>query len=455
MALRVSDSAVIKRPNERYFLDGTALNRVLQECPYLSRCSDDKTATRVRPREYAVCYPYMQINREGMVSWLIFDLDHFNSLIWDDAGLPPPNLIVRNRHTGAAHLYYAIIPVCTSDNARSRPINYLKAIYKAFVNALDADPDYHGGPVAKTPGHPWWHTQELHNHVYELADLAECVELEPITPWGKGPDYEAVSHSRHCTLFENLRYFAYSIVNRERDQGTYDHFVNRLTAHAHNANRFGGRGAFTCDLPLSSIRSTVRSVARWTWSRYTGNSRCHRGVMELDKSLPLVERQRLAARRTHQERQNATESKIRAACRQLHQRGKPLALTAIAELAGVTRQTVATYRHVLNETRAHNVIQLKLGHLEHQAKSEPPAIPGTGQSIQISDVKHGANQIPAPRRRGKRRPGQVLLGLDDPQTDSVSVSSGSGSTHLTPLSAHSDLQSSCVLFQPMPVKPPG
>nr|WP_172689329.1 replication initiation protein [Pseudomonas fluorescens]ARJ57938.1 putative replication initiation protein RepA2 [Pseudomonas fluorescens] len=378
----------------RFFVADTALNRVFEEASYLARCSDNKTAMRVRPREHAIRYPYLQVNRLDRVSWLIFDLDHANSLIWDDAGLPPPNLIVRNRHSGACHLYYAIIPVCTSDSARDKPIRYMKAIYKAFVDRLKADPEYHGGPVAKTPGHPWWHTRELHSNVYELADLAECVELEPITPWGKGPDLDAVSHSRHCMLFENLRFFAYSIVNNEREHGSYDHFMQRLTAHAHNSNQFGGRGAFRDDLPLSSIRSTVRSVARWTWNRYTGNSRCHRGVMELDKSTPLEERQRLAARRTHEVRQKATESKIRAACRELHQQAKPLAIAALARLSGLSRQTVAAYRHVINETRANVVVALQPRSKQSSDSTSSPVVKAS-QVIKPQGVKYGANQIPA------------------------------------------------------------
>lgn len=378
----------------RFFVADTALNRVFEEASYLARCSDNKTAMRVRPREHAIRYPYLQVNRLDRVSWLIFDLDHANSLIWDDAGLPPPNLIVRNRHSGACHLYYAIIPVCTSDSARDKPIRYMKAIYKAFVDRLKADPEYHGGPVAKTPGHPWWHTRELHSNVYELADLAECVELEPITPWGKGPDLDAVSHSRHCMLFENLRFFAYSIVNNEREHGSYDHFMQRLTAHAHNSNQFGGRGAFRDDLPLSSIRSTVRSVARWTWNRYTGNSRCHRGVMELDKSTPLEERQRLAARRTHEVRQKATESKIRAACRELHQQAKPLAIAALAALSGLSRQTVAAYRHVINETRANVVVALQPRSKQSSDSTSSPVVKAS-QVIKPQGVKYGANQIPA------------------------------------------------------------
>lgn len=378
----------------RFFVPNTALNRVFEEASYLPRCSDNKTATRVRPRKHAIRYPYMQVNRLDRVSWLIFDLDHANTLIWDDTGLPPPNLIVRNRHSGSCHLYYAIIPVCTSDSARDKPIRYMKAIYKAFVDRLKADPEYHGGPVAKTPGHPWWHTRELHSNVYELADLAECVDLEPIPPWGKGPNLDAVSHSRHCMLFENLRFFAYSIVKNERELGSYDQFMQRLTAHAHNCNQFGGRGGFRDDLPLSSIRSTVRSIARWTWHRYTGNSRCHRGVMELDKSTPLEERQRLAARRTHEVRQKATESKIRAACRVLLQQAKPLAIAALATMSGLTRQTVATYRHVINETRESVVVAL-------QTKPKPltnaTSVSATSpsQAITVLGVKYGTNQIPA------------------------------------------------------------
>ncbi|ENO98743.1 replication protein A [Thauera phenylacetica B4P] len=62
-----------------------------------------------------------------MVSWLIFDVDHSNALIWEDAGLPAPNLIVRNRKSGHSHLYYAIPPVCTTESARSKPIQYMKA----------------------------------------------------------------------------------------------------------------------------------------------------------------------------------------------------------------------------------------------------------------------------------------------------------------------------------------
>ncbi|QLG96733.1 replication initiation protein, partial (plasmid) [Pseudomonas yamanorum] len=322
-------------PSERFYEESTALSRVLIEAPYLARCSDNKTAALVRPREYAIRYPYMQINRQGMVSWLIFDLDHTNALAWDDEGLPPPNLIVRNRNNGHSHLFYAIPPVCTTENARDKPIQYMKAVYAAFALRLRADTDYNSGPVAKTPGHPWWSTTELHNHVYELGELSEYVELE-VSPWKKAPALEDLAHSRHVILFTQLRYYAYSIVSRERERGTFSSFASLLEAFAHNHNTFA-RNGFSQDLMLSSVRATVRSISRWVWSKYFGNSRCCRGAMGLDNSLPLAERQSLAAKRTHQLRHKSTESKIRAACRGLYERGVKLTQAAIATLAGVSR----------------------------------------------------------------------------------------------------------------------
>jgi len=361
---------------ERYFQAGTALNRVLQEAPYLPRCSDDKTATRVRPREYAIRYPYMQINRTGFISWLIFDLDHNRAMAWEDAGLPPPNLIVRNRQNGHSHLYYAITPVCTSEAARAKPIAYMKAVYAAFARVLDADPDFHSGPVAKTPNHPWWITHELHSQVYELGALADYVDLEVASPWRRQPSLEPVSHSRHCVLFELLRHYAYSTVNRERERGTLSSFTRLLEAYAHNHNNFASLG-FEQNLPQSSLRATVKSVARWTWERYRGSGRCHRGVMQLSTDLPLQERQRLAAGRTHAVRHKQSANKVLAACRALLQDGKALTLTAIAALAKLSRQTVAKYRDII--TTAHLPVIASISNKLTSTRS----------------VKYAAHQVPA------------------------------------------------------------
>lgn len=380
---------------QRFFQADTALNRVFNEAPYLSRCSDNKTAAKIRPREYAIRFPYMQVNRPGMVSWLVFDLDHTNSLIWDDEGLPAPNIVVRNRDSGKAHLYYAIPPVCTSENARSKPIAYMKAVYEAMVARLGADASY-SGPVAKTPGHPWWDTWEIHNAVYDLGELADYVDLALKPLWSTGPNFENLPHSRHCILFEDLRFYAYSIVNREREQGSFQNFIRLLEAYAFNHNNFKNRG-FDMNLSISQVKATVKSVSRWTWDRYTGSSRCNRGVMRLDPDMPLQEKQQLSARRTHETRQKATESRIRAAVHQLLEKGSRLTQTAIAATARLSRQTVAKYSRIIAE-------------IQNQPTNVVPMAAANGRK---EDVKYGAYQIPAPAMRWgvKEKPGGHSDGL--------------------------------------------
>jgi hypothetical protein len=333
-------------PDDGYFRAGTALSRILCEAPYLARCSDDKTATRLRPRQYAIAYPYMQINRPGMTSWLIFDLDHPVPSIWESAGLPAPNLIVRNRHTNHSHLFWAIEPVCTSEKGRSRPISYMRAIYAAMSARLKADPHFASGPVAKVPGHPWWRTEELHHKVHSLGDLAEYVDLAPRVArraTGEG------AHSRHCILFEALRLRAYALVGREA-RGGYEAFFDRVLSEAYALNHFAQEG-FSRNLPLSSLRATAKSVARYTWERRDALMAAKRGAMQLDPSLPLLERQRLAAARTARLRTSDTEARIRSAIADLGERGVALTGGAIAAVAGVSRRTVARYAGRIPESQ--------------------------------------------------------------------------------------------------------
>jgi hypothetical protein len=343
----------------RFGEPASPMQRVIEQAPYIAHCSDDKTATKKRPTDYAVRWPYMQLNRSGMVSWLIFDCDHGDVFRWDAAGLPPPNLIVANRNGGPGfHLFYAITPVCTTEKAREHPQRYMRAIRARMVELLGADPNYHGGGVSKTPGHPWWHTIELHSHEYSLGELNEYFELpREELRFGKVPDLSVHHHARHATLFHELRYFAYSIVNGMKEQSTYDAFFQRLMTEAQRLNNYGSKRGFIdlkrmvphTDLRASQVRATVRSIARWTWDKYTGDGRCNRGVMRLSKALPLAERQRLAAERTHGERSKATAARIQAACGLLRAKGEALTQTALAALTRLSRQTVAKYQHLIDE----------------------------------------------------------------------------------------------------------
>ncbi len=327
-------------------ITSSSFRRLLDQAPFLPRCSDNKTAMLVRPREYAIRWPYMQVNRKDMIAWLVFDIDHENKAfpnpyIWQDEGLPAPNLIVRNRYNNKAHLYYAIVPVCISDHARSKPIQYLKAVYQAMALRLRADLAY-SGPVAKTPFHPWWQTTELHSQVYELGELADSVELETVQYLGERRSLQYPYHSRNCTLFEQARQYAYSIVNTERQQGSYDRFKRRITHFATYKNcSFVGKPA----LRHSEVMSVVKSVSRWTWDKYHVHSNRTQSVMRLSSDLSVKERQSLSAMRTHQIRREKTRKRVINACHVLSSTNEELNITSIAKCSKLCRKTVRRYFH--------------------------------------------------------------------------------------------------------------
>ncbi|WP_345791559.1 replication initiation protein [Vibrio amylolyticus] len=364
-----------------------SLTRLMEEAPYFARCSDNKTAMLVRPRCYAIRWPYMQVNRQDMLAWMVFDIDHEhhslpNPYIWQDEGLPPPNLIVRDRSSNKAHLFYAIVPVCTSDQARAKPIAYFKAIYRALALRLEADLSY-SGPVAKTPFHPRWQTTELHRSVYELGELADSLELETDCPWQR--QEEVFADSRNCTLFEETRQYAYSIVAKAREKGSYTQFKSRVEGVARYKNSADRMGR--SPLPCSEVKALVKSVSRWTWDKYFARTDCQRGVMNLDKRLCLLEKQRMAARRTHQLRRIHTSRRIVRACQRLLRANRTVTISLVAHTAHLCRQTVSRYAYLLERVASlpiftrQNRTDGRVNYAVHQI-SAPPVL---GWSRAIED----------------------------------------------------------------------
>ncbi|OES24623.1 replication initiation protein [Alteromonas macleodii] len=325
----------------RFFEPSSSLNRLYSSLPHAVYCSDDKTARYKLSKKKAVSFPYLQVNSKNLKNWLVFDLDHDNPMIWDDEHLPAPNFIVRSRdNSNTSHLYYAIPGVATSANGRAAPIAYMKAVYEAMAIRLNADLAY-SGPVAKTPGHPWWHTTEIHNHEYDLGELADYVDLETKPQWSKGPDLDSVSHSRNCTLFEVTRFYAYAKVDAARRDSTLARFEQQIYSFATAKNRFKAQG-WQANLRDSEIKATAKSIARWTWDFYRGAGK-HRGVMGLSDAIPLESKQRMSAERTARVKRDKTLIQITNAVRDLVRAKTKLTQLAVAAATGLTRQTIAKY----------------------------------------------------------------------------------------------------------------
>lgn len=324
------------------------LARLVEFAPYKPYCSDNKTASQILPFSIARNREYIQINQPTQVYWLIFDLDHPNPYVWDDFNLPPPNIITISPESGKSHICYAIEPVCISDKGSAKAIAYMKAVRSAYAKALKADPDY-TSPVTKNPLHPRWKVYCPTDHVYTLGELADhqAIDLSSsnLFPASNNRHYEDLEdpQGRNCTLFLRLRLWAYSEIGDAKQDLSFEEWDRKVFEQAERLNALIGKEFDEGPLRHSEVKATAKSVSGWTWRRYTG-SVIDRGVMEMqDTDIPLENKQRLSARRTHEIRREKTLEKLKSAAKLLLASQKPLSRTAIAELAKVSRQTVSRY----------------------------------------------------------------------------------------------------------------
>ena len=224
-------------------------------------CSDDpkKDGTMIRALEIALGKRYIQLNPPGMAAFLIFDIDREGAAFAaDDAGLPSATFTVVNPSNAHAHMIYALkSPVCVSENGRDKPREYMEAVLSAYTLSLGADWNY-TGPLCKNPFCGYWETITANAAIYDLATLADSVEL---SPYSSRRAVEGIG--RNCDTFEKLRKWAYRAIGGYWTDG-FDAWMYQVSQMAR---------AFNCALekPLfpNEVSHIAKSVARWTWREIT------------------------------------------------------------------------------------------------------------------------------------------------------------------------------------------
>lgn len=230
----------------------------LPKKPYYT--DDLATGLRIAKAEIAKKAKYIQHNGPTHMLWLAFDIDRPGAAIdWSDRGAPAPNLTVMNQSNGHAHALYALeTPVRTAPDGRVGPLRYAASVENALCGLLGADRGY-AGLIVKNPLHKHWQVTEWHQRPYELGELADYLDLK--TP-KKRKVIQDYGLGRNCTLFEELRKWSY----RAKRQGwpDYRQWLDACLTRAQMINL-----QFKNPLPLSEVRATATSVAKWTSKRIT------------------------------------------------------------------------------------------------------------------------------------------------------------------------------------------
>ena len=235
----------------------------LPKNPY---CTDEKGTCYPRHKKSAIKRKYIQPNHPQLVKWLVFDIDTLDALFaYHDNNLPRPQLVGRNRENGHAHyLYKLTVPVALYGNAHLKPIEYMRAVYRALANGLGSDPNY-GGNLIKCPfsnSHDWYITGAEPS--YTLEQLAEYLDLAPPKYTHNNAQADNDDHfGRNCATFHHTRHRAYKIADKLNEQQLFKQVL--VIAEEFNAN-------FDKPMLPNETYHIARSITRFCksprWGKY-------------------------------------------------------------------------------------------------------------------------------------------------------------------------------------------
>jgi len=247
---------------------------VPERLPRRPYCSDDLSlGVLIRPLQTALTYRHLQMNPPNAVCWLVVDID--SPVISDpispqmaaifDGRAPLPNYLAVNPENGHAHAYFALArPVAKGCHESLKALRYTASIEASLIRVFGADPLY-AGVIAKNPIHQAWRRIDLRQEPYTLHELEDYLDLHgPDKSEQRAQVLDAGSVGRNCALFDRLRFHAYQYVTMYKADSSYEAWKRYLAAKADQYNDSSPI------LPANEVQHLVTSVAKWTWTKYTG-----------------------------------------------------------------------------------------------------------------------------------------------------------------------------------------
>lgn len=311
----------------------TQLELFADSLPKKPYCTDEKGWLQIRSKATAIKKKYIQHNRPGLCCWMVYDCDYAGALEHvSNNNLPAPNIIATNPANGNSHLFYLLAdPVCTSDNARPKPLHLLSKIDFVMSEKLNADPGYQGF-ISKNVLSEAWHVQEVNKTAWNLADFLDWIDIPERLP--KRAEVQGLG--RNCTMFEKCRHWAYRQVLNYRLIGDRKGFADAVLKHCEAINN-----GFPAPLNFSEVKSTAKSISTWTWKHYTGS-----GSMSAEDWAKYVadthtpEKQRARQKKQVASRKEATKT-AREQAKAMRQGGSTI--RAIAAALSVSVGTVSNW----------------------------------------------------------------------------------------------------------------
>ncbi len=275
----------------------------------------------IRSYAHASKFAYIQAQSPSRAFRLVFDIDRDVAALsraheWPVAlNAPEPNYVLLNPENGHAHLFYELeTGVALYDGARIKPLEYLAAVQDGLTRRLGADDGY-AGFLCKNARWKDWEFVAGRREPYTLGELYEYGE-EPPESERKKKRVDVTGLKRNCTLFTQLRYWAYGALSSYSERAAWDAAV---LAHASQLN------VFQPALYPAEVRAIARSVGKWVWTKLGQKP-------ELREAF--IERQRFKQAKQAAKKRAVTTADVVTAQAKLRAQGKRVSMRAVAKIIG-------------------------------------------------------------------------------------------------------------------------
>ena len=338
--------------------------------------NEDKVAHRLTRHDYIDAhYLSLNPNRDVRVAIIVdvdsdLDVDLMKSL-----NIPLPKTFT-GRRSGCddrsirPHLIYWLSkPVFMKNKKQAqkydRVIKRLKGCLEAICDVDAINPTITKNP-AKLEWRTWdpvWHVIKGDDRIWSLDELDDALSRAKVVPIKKVdkpansdarnvPKYQAgmansfredvAARGRHEQLFEAMRFFAYGHkANASSEQDLFNYVLEQCLKfnelnNTHNL------------LSYSSIKSTAKSIARWTWRYYVGagedkdRGACKREGL-VHAGMSKKQRQAVGGRYGAKKNADAKKQKVLAALEDLKASGEPVVISKLAKELEMSRNTLKKY----------------------------------------------------------------------------------------------------------------
>lgn len=191
--------------------------------------------------------------------FMIFDLDsHLSVLDWADKGLPAPHLITRNLDNGRSHMTY-ILNTSVKNDVRGllKPLKYFADVEHGLAVRVGADMNYNGLLTKNPFKSSAYKVLSYQDTPYDLDYLNEFVDKDLVKKQRdekrKQKIEDGFASGRNCTLFENLRIWAYANWHRCYSSELRSNILDQAMAF----------NTFECQLGTREVETIADSVYRF------------------------------------------------------------------------------------------------------------------------------------------------------------------------------------------------